>query len=370
MSLKPHTGDRANPFRVVLLLEELDFGGTQRHALELAKHLDPIRFQPEIWTMAGGKDMLPLAVSAGVRVRRLSGESTVGHRSLHALWRALKTSPVDALLLLTVIPNIWGRIFGRLARIPVIVGTCRGGLSPSRQHDRFLWPLLHHHITNTHDLKRILVERYGVPARLITVIPNGVDTDHFRPRGEGSPSPGKLLLCVARLVPDKDHGTLIEAFRLVSQKEPLAELRIVGNGQNRRTLQMLISQLKLSHRVRVIPGQEDLRDWYARSRLFVLSSVAEGLPNVILEAMASGLPVVATAVGGLPEVVRHGESGWLVPAGNPVALSEAILHVLRDEDSGERMGKVGRAVAESRYSIRAMVDRHERLLLRLFRRER
>ncbi len=99
-----------NPAAVVLLLEELNLGGTQRHAPELAKHLDPLQFRSGIWLMAHGEDMVPLAYAAQIPIRRLTSKSRLGLGNLFALWRALKSHSIDILLLLTVMPNIRGRI--------------------------------------------------------------------------------------------------------------------------------------------------------------------------------------------------------------------------------------------------------------------
>lgn len=119
------------PARVVLLLEDLRFGGSQRQAIELAKNLNPARFRAQIWLMTSGADMVPGAGLGDVPVICLSGRSRPGPESLLSLWRMLRSGDVDILVLLTVIPNIWGRLLGRLARVPVIIGTCRGGEPPS-----------------------------------------------------------------------------------------------------------------------------------------------------------------------------------------------------------------------------------------------
>jgi len=126
------------PSKIVMLLEDLEFGGTQRQTLELALNLDKRIFAPELWLMRAGEDLAPVSERGGVQIVRLSNKRRVGPRSLADLWRRLKSSRVDLLLLLTVIPNIWGRILGNLAGVPVILATCRGGWSPFRQHERWL----------------------------------------------------------------------------------------------------------------------------------------------------------------------------------------------------------------------------------------
>ncbi|HLD47828.1 MAG TPA: glycosyltransferase, partial [Desulfobaccales bacterium] len=212
----------ARPARLVFLLQDLKFGGTQRQTLELARRLDPARFRVEVWVMTAGDDLAPLAREWSIPVVRLARQAAVGPLALMNLWRRLHRQPPDLLMLLTVVPNIWGRILGRLARAPVIVGNCRGGGAPWRQHEWLLWPFMDHLLCNTAALKTELVERYRIPPSKITVILNGVDTEFYGPGPVGARSNPPVILSVARLVPDKDHDTLIAAFGQVSTAFPEA----------------------------------------------------------------------------------------------------------------------------------------------------
>lgn len=356
---------RGVPARVVLLLEELNFGGTQRQVLELGSHLDPSRFSVEIWLLTAGNDMASLAQERNVPVRHLTDANWVNPSSLGVLWRLLRSNRTDILVLLTVIPNIWGRLLGRLAKVPVVVATCRQSGGPLRQHDWLLWPLADHHVVNAEDLRTQLTRDFGVPRCRITVIPNGVDTDFFHPAPNPRKGQRKSVLCPARLHPDKDHKTLIAAFKHVAAEHPEVELRIVGNGPHRDIINELVAASGLARKISLIPGQKDLRPYFWDSDLTVLSSIHEGLPNVILEAMACGLPVVATHVSGLPELVEHGKTGLLVPPQNPAALAAAISCLLDDEKLRESFGRSGRETAVVKYSIQSMVKSHESLFTRL-----
>ena len=353
------------PARIVLLLEELNFGGTQRQTLELALNLNPTLFHPEIWLMAAGADMKPLA-RGKVPIVHLSRRSWVGPESFVNLWQCLRSNTVDMLVLLTVIPNIWGRLLGRLAGVPIIVGTSRGDNSAFRQHEKLLRKLADHHICNADALKRQLSSVYKIPDKQITVIPNGVNTEFFKTPEAGSPAGRKVVICVARLVPEKDHETLISAFGLLAPRHPDAQLWIVGNGPSRKAILDHAARRSLEGMIRLLPGQLDLRPLFSQSSLLVLSSVeGEGLPNVVLEAMASGLPVVATDGGGLPEVVDHDRTGLLVPSRNPAALADAMSRMLGDADAREAFGREGRKRAVDRYSIPVMVRRHEEIFQEL-----
>jgi len=350
------------PARLVLLLQDLKFGGTQRQTLELARRLDPARFQVEIWVMAAGEDLIGLAADWGIPVVRLARQALVGPLALINLWRRLQRQPPDLLMLLTVVPNIWGRILGRLARVPVIVGNCRGGGAPWRQHERLLWPLMDHLLCNTAALKAELVQCYGIPPAKITVILNGVDTEFYRPGPAEARPHHPVILSVARLVPDKDHDTLIAAFGQVAAAFPQAELWLLGNGPRREAIEALAARTLPPGRVRFWPGQPDIRSFLHRACLLVLSSRYEALPNVVLEAMAAGLPVAATRVGGLPELVVPGRTGWLVPPGDASALAAAMTQALEDAEAREALGRTGREIALADFSLEAMTRRYEQVL--------
>jgi glycosyltransferase involved in cell wall biosynthesis len=354
----------ARPVRLVFLLQDLKFGGTQRQALELARRLDPARFQVEIWLLAAGDDLTPLAGRHGIPVIRLGRRKQVGPAALARLGWRLKTQNLDVLMPLTVVPNIWGRVFGRLARVPVIVGNCRGGGAPRRQHERRLWPWAHHILCNSRAIRSVLIDSCRVPAGRLTTIYNGVDTEYFSPPDAPVAGPPGVL-CVARMVPEKDHDTLLEAFSRTAQAHPEAELWLLGDGPRLKEVRDLARRLMPGERVKLLPPREDLRPLLHQASLLVLSSRTEALPNVILEAMASGLPVVATRVGGVPELVDHGRTGWLVDAGDASGLAAAMSQALADPDARQVMGRAGRKRVLENFSLDTMAARYEEVFDRL-----
>ena len=352
-----------SPARVVFLLQDLKFGGTQRQTLELARRLDRGKFQAEVWLLMAGDDLAPVAVNWGIPLVWLSRQDWVGPVSLLHLWRRLRGNSVDLMMLLTAVPNIWGKFMGRLAGVPIIVSNCRGG-APYRQHEAWLWPLADHIICNSLAEKDFLTGSYGIPADRVAVIMNGVDQEFFQsPRG--APSGPPVILSVGRLEPEKDQNTLIEAFRLVAADHREAQLWLVGNGSLREKLISLVARYDLAGRVQVLPGRPNLRSLFQEAAVFALSSLEEGLPNVVLEAMVAGLPVVATRVGGLPEVVRPGRTGWLVPPRDVPALAAAISHLLSDPETSQAFGRAGREQAVRDFSLANMVRSHEEIFMSL-----
>ncbi|WP_243312186.1 glycosyltransferase [Fundidesulfovibrio agrisoli] len=357
------------PVKTVLLLQDFHLGGTQRHALELAKRLDPARFQTEIWTLMGGDAFLPKAREYGLTVRMLAGGGAVGPAGLWSLWRGLSRFRPDALMALTVVPNIWGRVLGRLARVPAVVANCRGGDDLWRQHEGLLRNLAHHHICNARALKAALTERYGLPPERVDVIPTGVDTDFFLPAPKLRQEP-PVILCLARLAPVKDHETLIRAFEILQPGHPEARLRLVGDGELREKLAARIAASPAAASMELLPGVSDPRPHYGAASVVALSSANEGMPNVLLEGMSMGLPAVGTDVGGVGEVIRHGRTGFVVPKRDSEALAGALSTLLDDAGLRERMGEEGRRTALEEHSLGSVAERHAAIIEGLVRARR
>jgi len=183
------------------------------------------------------------------------------------------------------------------------------------------------------------------------VIPNGVDVHRFHPPREEPIEP--TILFVGRLVHRKGVHVLIKAFSEVIDEVPDAKLLIVGEGYMKPFLQLITRQLNLEESVKFLGriSEDKLPDIYRRSRIVVVPSLyRESFGMVAIETMASGRPVIATRVGGLPEVVEDGRSGFIVPPGNHRILAEKIIQLLSDQKLARRMGMYGREVAVNRYS--------------------
>jgi glycosyltransferase involved in cell wall biosynthesis len=211
----------------------------------------------------------------------------------------------------------------------------------------------------------VLTGRCGVPATRLTTIVNGVDTDYFRPAPEAPQPYPAVVLCVARMVPDKDHGTLIRAFALAAPAFPQAQLWLVGDGPGLPMARHLAEATLPPGSFRFIPPQADLRPLFRQAGLLALSSRTEALPNVVLEAMAAGLPVAATAVGGVPELVTPARTGWLAAAGDIPGLAAALGRLLGNPEQCRAFGLAGRERAVRDFSLQTMARRYEDVLDRL-----
>jgi len=354
---------KLKPIRLVLLLQDLEFGGTQSYAIHLLKHLDQRVFSSELWVMRGGTDMVPIAVGAGIKIVWLTQSSRLFPCALIKLLLRLIRYRPQILYTLTVVPNIWGRLLGRIAGVPTMVSGYRS-LIP-KQHERYLWPLSRRIICNAQVLKKIMVRRFSVNPERIAVIPNGVDPQFFSPT-TGQKAFGPTALFVGRLVREKDPLQLLEAFGRVLDVLPKADLEMVGNGPLKKNLQNMIRSRSLESRVKLLPGTADLRPLFSRAWVFVLPSIREASPNVIIEAMAAGLPVVATRVGGIPELVEDGRTGILVRPGDQQGLAEALVDLLKNDRQRREMGTRARQRILACHSLEVMVKQTQGVLLQAF----
>ncbi len=204
------------------------------------------------------------------------------------------------------------------------------------------------------------VEAHGANPRKVRVIPNGIDADHFG-KGLVVRSGGRRIGCVARLSPEKGIDRLISAFAAVVRRMPDARLTIVGEGEERPALEARVRELGLGESVEFLGFQDDVAAALGTFDLFVLPSLTEGIPLALLEAMAAGLPVIATRVGGVPEVIEDGTSGVLVEAGNAIALELAMLDLLFNPARLAALGAGARERIRRHFNLNRMALQYREL---------
>lgn len=220
-------------------------------------------------------------------------------------------------------------------------------------------------------VKRVLVAD-GLLEEKIDVVYSGVDIDRFQNVkadyliSKLGPNRDKLRIGnIAALAWHKDHKTLIEAARIVVDEFPEVIFLIAGEGPLRREIEILIKRFNLEEEVKLLGFRQDIPEILSILHLFVLSSSWEGLGTSLLDAFASRVPVVATNVGGIPEVVRDGVNGILVPPENPGVLARAIIHLLKNRDLAGRMAEEGFRLVKEKFSIERMVEETRKIYDRL-----
>lgn len=218
-------------------------------------------------------------------------------------------------------------------------------------------------VTTGERLRQQMIEEAGVPSAKVVSIPTGIDLSRFRPGDSvaaraslGLPAQGALVGIVATLRSWKGHRHLFEAFAGLTDRT--TNLVVVGDGPQREPLEALAKELGIGERVRFAGNQEDVVPWLQALDLFCLPSYAnEGVPQALMQAMACSLPVIATPVGSIPEIVQDGETGLLVPPEDPAALRAAIERVLGDVGLGSRIALRAREAALLRFGEEQMVER-------------
>lgn len=353
-------GNIPKPIQLVLLLQDLEFGGTQRYAINLLNGLDRSLFSPELWILCGRMDMTSAARATGTPIRWLGRSHYVLPHAISRLVHRLMKRPPQILYTLTVVPNIWGRIFGRLARIPAIISSYRD--PQPKQYESWMWGLSTRIICNAEALKHEIIQRHHVDPGVVRVIPNAVDAEHWSQNGFPKAAEPTVLYS-GRLVGRKDPVTLLEGFTRVLHRIPGAKLEIVGNGPLKGTLAHLIARHDLGASVRMIPGQLDPRPALRRAWVFAMTPTREASPNAVLEAMSTGLPVVATGVGGIPELIVHGKTGFIVPPQDPRSVARALTTVLEQDRLRLAMAAEARKRIMANHTISTMVTRTQRVFI-------
>lgn len=235
---------------------------------------------------------------------------------------------------------------------------------------RLIRPFVHRYIAVSRDLEQWLVDQIGVEPSHISQIYNGVDNQKFRPRNAEDPAPPWLpqfaderhviIGSVGRMAAVKDHLTLVRAFIELVRMRPdlreIARLVIIGEGPCREGCAQLLAEAGLSDCAYLTGERNDVAELMRAMDIFVLPSLGEGISNTILEAMATSLPVVATQVGGNPELVQSSVTGRLVPANAPQSMAHALLEYVCDAQLRHRHGSAGCSIIEQRFSLPAMVS--------------
>jgi glycosyltransferase involved in cell wall biosynthesis len=368
--------------RVVYAVESTAMGGTERSTALLIRHLDRSRFEPRLLCPAE-PDIQPLVDhvrSLGVPVRQcdfLTGKSRLssGER-LFGLVRELRAQRADILHI--QLPGGSGgrylKMAAFLAGVPVVIVTVRGAaLHPLSLPDRLASAAINrlvtvHTVASQHN-RDLQTRNAGLGPDRVRLIYNGIAVDEFDACLDscaarlalGLPPVGPVIGTIARLDPQKGLPHFLDMAEHVLATVPRATFCIAGEGPQRSDLEAIIRDKGLTDRVLLLGHQTDAARCLAAMDIFVLPSVYEPFGLVLAEAMAMRKPVVATSVGGIPEVVADGVTGMLVPSGDGAALADAVLGYLADPTLARRHGRAGRARAEEHFSMERVMREMEGL---------
>ncbi len=362
--------------KVLYVIGTLDVGGTERQLVELAGRLDRSRFEPVVCCLTARGVLADALERAGVRVH-VAGYHGLTIANLRALARFLRIVRAER-------PGVvhgflfWAYVLGafaaRVSRVPAVVASRRSlshfkaGTPHYRLLERVANRLTDLVVANSEAVRRDAIDTERLPPEKVRVVYNGLDLDSYR----GAPDPATrraldipdqapVVLVVANFIAYKAHQDFMEAWAPIVRTTPGAVAVLVGEGPTRSDIEALARELGIEHAVRFAGRRMDVPDLLAASDLLVHPSLQEGFSNAILEAMAAGKPVVATAVGGNVEAVVDGQTGFLVPPADAPALTDAVRRVLCDADLRRTLGEAARDRAARLYDVRRMVAEYEQL---------
>ena len=382
------SGAPGGPIRVMTMLDRPDrLGGAETVAVAIARGLDPSRFERWLcvtrWSDAlrddpATADLLAGLEADGVRVLGIPRRSRADVLGWRRLALALREERIDVLHAHLFGSNVWASIVGRAAGVPVVVAHDHNwsfdGKAWRRVIDRFvIGRRCDAFVTVSDSSRRAMIEVEGVPAAKTAVIRNGIpdvpagDRDEAR-RSLGIPPDAPVAGTVAVLRPEKALEVLVEAAARLAADVPGLRVVIVGDGVERDRLERLAREGGAGEALVFAGLRRDVPELLAALDLAVCCSDWEGHPLSVLEYMRAGLPTVATRVGGLPELIRDGEDGVLVPRRDPGALAGAVADLLADDERRRRLGEAARARQQAEFSDAAMLAAVEGLYDRLWQR--
>jgi len=342
-------------------------GGSERHLLTLLpalreRGIDARFLGLDVPGSDAGRFYRELA-EAAVPFRSVRCTLDVDPRLAAAVTTAVRAEEPDLLHTHLVHADVYGALASSLTGVPFLSSRHNDDrylLGPFRHIDRAFALRARSLVAISHAVRRFLAEA-GLPERKLVTIHYGLDRlpavpSERSPAEAGVPDGARLLLAIGRLTAQKDHATLVRAFAAVRSRHPDAVLAILGIGPLGEATRELARTLGIADAV-LLPGRLEIRDWLERASLFVHPSRWEGFGMVLLEAMLAGLPIAATRVSAVPEVVADGATGLLVEPGDAPALAGALSALLDEPERARALGEAGRERARRRFSVARMAER-------------
>ena len=369
------------PVTSILLLEsKFALGGSERITYDVVRRLNVQRYRPVLCTLYEPGEVGEWFIRDGYRFYSRLITHRYDPRAFGKLRSIIQRERVELVFLINQpLTCFWGFIMSKYFRIPVVAAVHDKFIaeqSLKRRLNRFLMNKLDVILAVAQGQRDQLVTRQYIREDIVRVVYNGIDLDQFKPRVEreeqcrllGLNSKAPIVGTVARLVYLKGVDVFLKAAEAVLKKFPSTQFVVVGDGPEAHELKRMSQALGIASNVRFLGSRGDVADTARVFNVGVLSSRTEALPMAILEYMSLAVPVVATNVGGVSEMVGHGEAGLLISEDDPFALAGALEVLLSDRHKARKMGLRGRAKVESCFQISNTVSRTEQLFEKLLRR--
>jgi glycosyltransferase involved in cell wall biosynthesis len=373
-------GAPSRPIRVGYCIDSFDIGGTELNAVRTVEALDRRRFQVTVFHLHETGPLRARYEALGLRLLHLPLGPLYSARTVAQgvrLLRLLRREGIEVVHTHDVYTNIFAAPWSRLAGCRVIASrrwleaTPRAGLVPV---NRWSYRFVHRVVVNSSRGARLLIDEERVPAARVLELPNFLEERAFnhvplevrsaRRRSWGIPDGAFVIGTVARLAPEKNHSLALRALQRLGED---VHLVLIGEGPTRPALEELATELHIERRVHLtgqLVGTENLHQFFDVS---VLCSRSEGFPNSVIEALAAGCPVIATPVGGIPEVIIERQTGLLVPVDQPDVLAASVQELRRDAALRKRLTEAGLVRARGRYHQTPVIAQLEALYQELAR---
>jgi glycosyltransferase involved in cell wall biosynthesis len=371
-------GSKMKKANLLILADTLEvYGGAERHVLDLATHLGKDKYNLFVSSLIPGGNVLKEIAANGAQVELFPVKriySIFGILKGFEFMRFLRKNKIDILMTIHFGSDVWGTIFGRLAGVPVIISNRRDiGFWKKMRHIwayRFINRWVDRIIVNCSASKNKVIEDENVIPGKIKVIHGAVDVRKFKPsrrkrdiRKDLGISSNKIVIgAVGNFNPIKGHKYLIEAAASIVKKSPKAHFLLVGDGLEKQRLAYSVERLGLQNNVTFLGSRNDIPDILSIMDICVLPSLSEGLSNALIEYMVAGKPIIATQVGGNPELIEGGVSGMLIEAGKADAIEKAIIELINDKEKAKYLAKNARKKTEKDLGMRTMIGNYEEIL--------
>lgn len=353
-------GRPGRPLRVCHVSLTLQTGGLERLLADFARHHDRNRFELQFLAVSELGRFAEEIQAAGCAVHGLASRGRAGR--VMEMARLFREHDFDVVHTHNIYPHVYATAAARWAGVPRVINTRHGQRCGHGRKSRWLFRSASRWVDQivsvSDDAARLCVETDGLRADKVSRIWNGIDTDRFAFAG---PANEAIAITISRLSREKDCGTLLRAVAIARDRVPDLRLRIVGDGDQSPTLRHQAARLGLGGRVEFLGDRNDVPRLLAESGLYVSASLTEGISLTLLEALAVGLPVVATDVGGNREIVGDGAFGRLVAPRSPQRLADAIVDMCESRNRWAEWGGAGRGRVEWCFDVRRTIEQYQRL---------
>lgn len=364
-----------NKIKILHVLPSLEIGGMETALIHLINGLDPTLFENFIFCFDSRNEKEPLQDrlrNPDLPIFKFHKGEGIAYGLPWRISRILKNENIDIIHTRNFAALLYGAVAARFTTTPSVISDIRGHLPEDQgAKTKRLSFLISQFVTVSNDLKNILIEKFKIPENKIRTIYNGVIEKHRTAPAQlartqlGLDAGNFVIGTVGRLEPVKDYGTLVRASQPILQENPAARLLFVGDGSQRSALEKLAQELGISGQTIFTGYQHEVDIFLPAIDVFVLTSISEGISNVLLEAMTHGIPIVATGVGGNPEVVVGDETGFLVPVGDVLSLTEKIKHFADTPGLRHKMGAAGQRRVQQQFSMQQMIAAYQHLYIGL-----